>query len=74
MREIPSPESLGPLDPYVYDNDKYRVAGREIYVMFRAGVRDSKLGKMLGKIGVPVTLRNWNTTKKLREIAEELQP
>jgi uncharacterized protein (DUF1697 family) len=73
MRETPASGKLAKLDGFVNENDQYRVAGREIYVTFRAGVRDSKLGVQLGKLGVPVTLRNWNTVTKLRAMADARQ-
>lgn len=65
MSELPSPAKLERLMPFVNENDEFRIVDMEIYVAFRAGVRDSKLGNNLNKLGVPITLRNWNTTNKL---------
>lgn len=71
MRGVPSQTGLDKLAAYVNDQDEFRVIGEEIYVIFRGGMRDSKLGNNLPKIGVPVTLRNWNTTGKLAELARQ---
>jgi uncharacterized protein (DUF1697 family) len=70
MAQLPSENNLDKIRPHVNENDQFLIAGHEIYVVFRAGVRDSKLGNSLNKLGVPVTLRNWNTTNKLFEMAE----
>jgi uncharacterized protein (DUF1697 family) len=72
MAKLPSENNLDKIRPYVNENDQFRIVDHEIYVMFRAGVRDSKLGNSLNKLGVPVTLRNWNTTNKLLAMAEAL--
>jgi uncharacterized protein (DUF1697 family) len=73
LSETPSEDRLNRILPYVTDDDQFRLVGREMYVMFRAGVRDSKLGNNLQKLGVPVTLRNWNTTNKLAAMAAAMQ-
>jgi len=69
MRGAPDPQALDKLAPFVNEQDEFRVIGREIYAIFRSGVRDSKLAGQLSRLGVPVTLRNWNTTCKLAEMA-----
>jgi uncharacterized protein (DUF1697 family) len=47
------------------------VAGREIYGWHPTGVQRSKLAKLLAdeKLGVTATTRNWNTVRKLLELA-----
>jgi uncharacterized protein (DUF1697 family) len=73
MSKVPTKEQEAKIEPYVNENDQFRVAGSEIYVTFKAGVRDSKLGNNIQKIGVPVTLRNWKTANKLAEMAAEME-
>ena len=52
--------------------DEFRVVGREIYARFPNGLRDSKLATVLGgaRLGVTPTGRNWNTVKKILELAD----
>ena len=48
------------------------VAGREIYGWHPTGVQRSKLAKLLAdeRLGVTATTRNWNTVRRLLELAE----
>jgi uncharacterized protein (DUF1697 family) len=48
------------------------VSGREIYGWHPAGVQRSKLAKLLAdeRLGVTATTRNWNTVRKLLELAD----
>ncbi|MBW5446742.1 DUF1697 domain-containing protein [Cohnella sp. CFH 77786] len=73
LSQLPSESQLDRIRPYVTEDDRFRLVDHELYVMFRAGVRDSKLGNSLNKLGVPVTLRNWNTTNKLFALAEAMK-
>ncbi|MCS7462391.1 DUF1697 domain-containing protein [Paenibacillus doosanensis] len=65
MPEAPLPEKAERLSEYRTDNDKYRIDGRDVYLLFRYSVRDSKLAINLHKLDVPVTVRNWKTVNKL---------
>ncbi|MHB8576604.1 MAG: DUF1697 domain-containing protein [Dehalococcoidia bacterium] len=51
--------------------DQVRVIGREVYLWCPAGVLDSPFSKVAWEklLGVPVTMRNWNTVTKLLELA-----
>ncbi|WP_123040883.1 DUF1697 domain-containing protein [Cohnella candidum] len=69
LGQLPSEAQLDKIRKYVTENDQFRLVGRELYVMFKAGMRDSKLGASMNKLGVPVTLRNWNTAGKLSAMA-----
>lgn len=71
MRGVPAQAGIDKLAAYANENDEFRVVGEEVYAVFRQGMRDSKLGNSLPKIGVPVTLRNWNTVTKLAAMAKE---
>ncbi|WP_314586642.1 DUF1697 domain-containing protein [Paenibacillus terrigena] len=50
--------------------DEFQLQGCEIYFLFRQSVLDSKLATNLQKLGDRVTTRNWNTMKKLSEMAK----
>ncbi len=54
--------------------EKLHAAGRELYVDYGASVGQSKLTNTLieRKLGVVGTTRNWNTTTRLLELAEEV--
>lgn len=52
------------------ENDEYVVNGKEIYFLFRQSILDSKLAKVLQKLGNAVTTRNWNTMMKLAEMVD----
>lgn len=51
--------------------DRFRGAGREVYLAYPDGSARSKLGHALleSRLGVSATLRNWRTVSKLAEMA-----
>ncbi|MEF3303724.1 DUF1697 domain-containing protein [Paenibacillus sp. GYB003] len=52
--------------------DLFHIEGRDIYLLFRGSVRDSKLMVPVEKLGVTTTTRNWKTVSKLAELAGEM--
>jgi uncharacterized protein (DUF1697 family) len=50
-------------------------AGREIYAWHPEGIHSSRLARLLTdkRLGVTATARNWKTTTKLLEMADELE-
>jgi uncharacterized protein (DUF1697 family) len=69
----PDRKKLGELDPAAYRPDEFRAAGREIYARFPNGMGRSKLALVLlgsARLGVTPTARNWNTVRKLLELAD----
>ncbi|MDT3428701.1 uncharacterized protein (DUF1697 family) [Paenibacillus forsythiae] len=66
-------EALERLRPYEDGEDKLRVIGREMYILYKTKISDSPLFKVpLEKImGVSATARNWNTVNKLAAMARE---
>ena len=69
----PSPEAIKQLSTFRSDGDEFRVEGREVYLLLRDGVRNSKLANNLHKLGVPSTMRNWNTLTKLAALAKAME-
>lgn len=59
------------LEKFESSVDEYRIVGDDIYLLLRDGVRNSKLLNQLSKLGVPVTVRNWKTVKKLLKLIED---
>jgi uncharacterized protein (DUF1697 family) len=53
--------------------DRAVLAGTEVYLQLRAGVRGSRLSaaQLERLLSVPATLRNWRTVAKLAELAAD---
>jgi uncharacterized protein (DUF1697 family) len=72
LNELPSPEKIMQLENFDYGVDEYQLRGKTIYLYLRQSIRDSKLAVQLSKLGVPATVRNWNTTNKLANLTRSL--
>ncbi|MCL6597160.1 MAG: DUF1697 domain-containing protein [Alicyclobacillus macrosporangiidus] len=73
LLKAPSQEGIEKLSAFRSERDEYRIKGREVYLLFRHGVRNSKLAVNLDKLDVPSTMRNWNTINKLAVLAREME-
>ena len=73
LQEAPLPDRLQRLDTYKGVDDEYRIAGRDIYLLFSNSIRNSKLATNLQRLDVPVTTRNWKTINKLVSLAREME-
>jgi len=73
LLQNPLQEKLEKLTPYCNEIDDYQVIGREVYLLLRNGVYNSKLANSLTKLDVPETMRNWKTIKKLVELAQAME-
>jgi len=71
--EVPVQEDIERLSAYSSINDEYYVVGRDVYLLFRNSVRNSKLANHLHKLGGPVTVRNWKTLSKLVVMARLME-
>lgn len=65
------PENIDRVRPYK-EKDDFEIIGRNVHLLFRQSVADSKLAKNLQKLNKAVTIRNWNTVTKLAELAKEM--
>ena len=56
--------------------DEFRVVGREVYLLYRRTMRDTKLTNALleKRLGVPATSRNWRTMTTLAAMSADLTP
>lgn len=72
LPEAPSEDGAAKLAEAHNGDDEYRIVGRDVYMLFRQSIRDSKLAVQIAKLGVPATVRNWNTMNKLVELACEM--
>ncbi len=69
----PLKDKVEAIDVYKSENDKYEIIGREVYLLFRNSIRNSKLANNLHKLNVPTTVRNWKTLSKLTELAKAME-
>jgi uncharacterized protein (DUF1697 family) len=70
LTQAPAQEKVGLLNAYRNEDDEYRIINRDIYLLFRHSIRNSKLANSLQKLDVPGTVRNWKTINKLQALAK----
>lgn len=68
-----SQEKIDILRAYRSDTEEYQVVGREVFLLFRNSIRNSKLANNLHKFDVAATVRNWKTINKLAALAEAME-
>jgi uncharacterized protein (DUF1697 family) len=73
LPEAPPQSGIEKLAAANNEEDEYRIDGRDVYLLFRHSIRDAKLATNLQKLGVPATVRNWNTMNKLIELANGMK-
>lgn len=61
----PTTSGIEKLEAANNGDDQYQIEGRDVYLLFRQSIRNAKLSVNLQKLGVPATVRNWNTMNKL---------
>ncbi len=69
----PLNENIESIAAYKSESDKYRIVGREVYLLFQHSIRDSKLANNLYKLKVPTTVRNWKTLSKINALAKAMK-
>ncbi|MGC2374638.1 MAG: DUF1697 domain-containing protein [Solirubrobacteraceae bacterium] len=69
----PDPKAMGEIAAIDIAPERFVHVGREIYAWHPDGINSSPLAKLLSdkRLGVTATARNWNTTVKLLELANE---
>lgn len=72
--QAPSQAGIDRLLAYQSERDEYRIAGREIYLLYRQSMRETKLTNTFleQRLGVPLTTRNWQTMSKLTDLARTM--
>jgi uncharacterized protein (DUF1697 family) len=73
LAEEPSEEKIDLLHNFESSPDECFIKGKEVYLLLRQSILDSKLAAQLPKLGVPATVRNWKTVVKLSVMVEELR-
>lgn len=69
----PLKEKIMHLNDYVSESDEYRIKDRDVFLLLRHSIRNSKLADNLKKLDVPVTVRNWKTLSKLASLAKAME-
>ncbi len=72
LAQVPLKEKIELLDEYSNESNKYRIVGRDIFLLFNDSIRNSKLANKLQKLDVAVTVRNWKTMNKLVALARDM--
>ncbi|EKQ57484.1 MULTISPECIES: DUF1697 domain-containing protein [unclassified Clostridium] len=70
LSDAPLEENIKKLDVYKNQNNKYKIIGQEVFLLFHNSIRNSKLANNLHKLDVLVTVRNWKTINKLYTLAK----
>jgi uncharacterized protein (DUF1697 family) len=75
LSEQPDPEAMRKIAEVDVAPERFVQEGREIYAWHPDGIHSSRLARLLTdkRLGVTVTARNWKTTTKLLEMADELE-
>jgi uncharacterized protein (DUF1697 family) len=71
----PDPEVVAKIAQNDFAPELFVHVGREIYAWHPDGIHSSRLARMLSdkRLGVVATARNWKTTTKLLEMADEME-
>ncbi|MUG87883.1 DUF1697 domain-containing protein [Paenibacillus timonensis] len=73
LRSEPIAEALKRFAAYANEQELFRTSGREVYLLFKESVRNSKLAANLQKLDAYATVRNWKTVGKLLSLAEGME-
>jgi len=72
LTQFPSQAEIERLFTCRSESDDCRIQGREVYLLFRHGIRNSKLANNLQKLDATVTVRNWKTIDKLTMLTKTM--
>jgi uncharacterized protein (DUF1697 family) len=73
LTHIPSEEKANLLKTYKSENDEYGIIGREVFLLFRNSIRNSKLANNIQKLDAAATVRNWKTINKLGVLVKAME-
>ena len=71
LPEPPAPDALAALQGDGADGDRIALRGRALYLLCAGSVRNSKTAARIGKRLPAATARNWNTVRKLLDMASK---
>jgi uncharacterized protein (DUF1697 family) len=70
LTEPPRAEKKECLNSYQSAEDEFQIKDRDVYLLLRHSIRNSKLANNLQKLEVPSTTRNWKTMNRLYSIVK----
>lgn len=73
MMNAPTQENIERLNAYRNESEEYKIVGRDVFLLCRNSIRNSKLANNLQKLEVPATARNWKTINKLYVLAKSME-
>ena len=73
LLRTPLQENMDCLKTYKNEDDEYLIEGREVFLLFRNSIRNSRLSSNLKKLDVPSTVRNWKTINKLAVLSKAME-
>ena len=73
LLHAPLEENIERLNAYRNESDDYQVEGRDVFLLFRNSIRNSRLASNLQKLDVASTVRNWKTINKLFVLAKAME-
>ncbi len=70
LKNLPTAERIINIETYDYNPDRFKIIGKEIFILFTGKYHQSKLTNIFfeSKLKVPATTRNWKTVLKLLEL------
>jgi uncharacterized protein (DUF1697 family) len=73
LLDSPAQEKVEQLDAFQSESDEFRIQHREVYLLLRDGIRNSRLANNLYKLNVSSTMRNWKTINKINTLAKAME-
>lgn len=73
LSSSPSQDDIVAFNACKSQNEEYKILGREVFLLFRKSIRNSKLANNLQKLDISVTVRNWKTIGKLTQLVKEMR-
>jgi uncharacterized protein (DUF1697 family) len=72
LSEIPAKKNIESIKSFDFSPDQFLIIGKEVYLCVSNGYGETKLSNNFfeKKLKVNATTRNWNTVRKLLELAE----
>jgi uncharacterized protein (DUF1697 family) len=72
LLDSPTQEGIEQLGAFQSERDEFRIQNREVYLLLRDGIRNSRLANNLYKLNVSSTMRNWKTINKINTMAKAI--
>jgi len=71
LKSEPAADAVAALDPARFEPERFELRGRELYLHYPNGYGRTKMGGAYFErvLRVPATVRNWNVTSALAELA-----